>query len=104
MALTFTQDAPWTGPRCKDHGRIWDGLITLDGQYPTGGWVLTPANFGFANNIDSLISETSNGTYSFGTTTATGLLKAFVTSTGAEVGASASGVSGVILRVRAEGY
>jgi hypothetical protein len=88
--------------------------VTLDASYPTGGYLVTPANLGFtvlrsllAINITSL----SGGAYEFswiptlnadGVTIASALLAATVGSTGVQV---ANGVSlaTVTLQVVAEG-
>ena len=65
MALTFTLDAPLTGPRRINGRKVWTGTITLDANYLTNGWVLTPQNFGFFNDIEALNIQSFHKSYLF---------------------------------------
>ena len=102
MAATF-QDIPpgalapvaaGTVPGKVPGDRKWKLIrITADANYLTGGYALTPANFGFGTQIDFVILA-NDGTGNTGTTgalnwvwnTQTQKMQLFTSSTGAELG------------------
>lgn len=55
MALTFTE----TKRDVHGRSRVWQGQITFDTSYPTGGEAIAPGDFGLTR-IDHVIVESSN--------------------------------------------
>jgi len=103
MAVGYAQDKPYTGARYLDNGKRWDGDLTLDTDYPTGGWVLDLSKLGFYQTVDAFVIQSFNATYKFEFNHDDQTLMAFVRATGDEAGAGLDGLANLVVRVHAEG-
>lgn len=65
MALVYTQDAPYTGPRHGNNKLSWDGTITLDTDCPSDGWLLDKTKFGFSQVLETFVCQSFHSKYWF---------------------------------------
>ena len=56
MALTFTEKRNGV----EGNVRVWEGIVTFDSSYPTGGEAVTAGNFGFTLEILNVIAGQTN--------------------------------------------
>lgn len=96
MALTYTE------VHRSVHGmqRVWEGLITFDNSYPTGGEVIDPAQLGMST-VESVSLTPTAGTRLFSWNQTTRAIQVF-TALSTEA-ANASDQSTISIRVLAFG-
>lgn len=79
--------------------------VTLDSSYPTGGYLLSPADFGFSSEIEVMLTQSASG-YDYEFDYNASKLKAYrVNVTGAQLGEvpAATNLSAVTVRCIAFG-
>jgi len=111
MALAFSNNSLLIPGRQTRGQRVVMSEITLDTDYPDGGYALTAANFGFSTAIKKVYPLNAAGATGADSTIYDGVwdktaskLRVHVAATGVEAADGLDGLTGLVLQVLAVGY